>query len=136
MRICYALSSWCKRIRALLYKIFGLNKDLHILDIGCGTGQYAKEMLDLGVGRMSLIDVSTDMLKAAKRKLANAIEQGRVQCLRTIKAPPLPLYSDCFDVILMTATESEFSGLVQSFQMFPSQHKHRINQLRTDKQNN
>ncbi|WAR28464.1 hypothetical protein MAR_014168 [Mya arenaria] len=50
-------------------------QDLHILDIGCGTGQYAKEMLDLGVGRISLIDASPDMLNAAKYKLANEIEQ-------------------------------------------------------------
>ncbi|XP_052784473.1 demethylmenaquinone methyltransferase-like isoform X2 [Mya arenaria] len=78
-------------------------QDLHILDIGCGTGQYAKEMLDLGVGRISLIDASPDMLNAAKYKLANEIEQGRVQCLETIKAPPLPFNSDCFDVILLTA---------------------------------
>ncbi|WAR00200.1 hypothetical protein MAR_024572 [Mya arenaria] len=60
-------------------------------------------MLDLGVGRMSLIDASPDMLNAAKRKLANENEQGRVQCLRTIKAPPLPFNSDCFDVILLNA---------------------------------
>ncbi|WAR31926.1 hypothetical protein MAR_034468, partial [Mya arenaria] len=47
--------------------------DLHILDVGCGTGLYAKAMLDHGVGRMSLIDASQDMLNVASSKLATEV---------------------------------------------------------------
>ncbi|XP_052780698.1 demethylmenaquinone methyltransferase-like isoform X2 [Mya arenaria] len=76
-------------------------KDLHILDVGCGTGLYGKALLDLGLGKMSLIDASKDMLSVASNKLATYIEQGCVLSLDHYQTPPLPYQNGSFDVVLL-----------------------------------
>jgi SAM-dependent methyltransferase len=48
-----------------------------LLDAGCGTGNYAQALLP-HVRRVEALDRSTGMLEVAARKLAGAIEDGRV----------------------------------------------------------
>ena len=40
-----------------------------MLDAGCGTGRYSKDLIDLGVGKITLLDQSLTMLEIAKEKL-------------------------------------------------------------------
>ncbi|XP_045208860.2 uncharacterized protein LOC123560763 [Mercenaria mercenaria] len=62
--------------------------DLRILHAGCGTGNYEKSLLDIGVGQMALLELSSEMLKTAKDKLNNYIECGKVTDVAECTMPP------------------------------------------------
>lgn len=51
--------------------------DMTLLDAGCGTGNYARALLP-HVRRIEALDRSAGMLAVAGRKLADAVEDGRV----------------------------------------------------------
>jgi ubiquinone/menaquinone biosynthesis C-methylase UbiE len=60
-----------------------------VLDAGCGTGNYAGALLP-HVGRIEAVDRYAGMLAVARRKLARAVEGGRVVLhLGSIDALPL-----------------------------------------------
>ena len=60
-----------------------------VLDTGCGTGNYARALLP-HVGRIEALDRSAGMLEVARRKLADAIKDGRVVLHRgSIDALPI-----------------------------------------------
>lgn len=64
--------------------------DMTLLDAGCGTGNYARALLP-HVLRIEALDRSAGMLEVAGRKLADAVEDGRVVLHRgSIEAPSLP----------------------------------------------
>ncbi|XP_045189764.2 demethylmenaquinone methyltransferase-like isoform X2 [Mercenaria mercenaria] len=75
-------------------------KDTHVLDAGCGTGNYAKDLIDYGVGHVSLIDASTGMLEKAKDKLKGAEYARKVVDIVDSKIPPLPFPDETFDAVL------------------------------------
>jgi ubiquinone/menaquinone biosynthesis C-methylase UbiE len=63
--------------------------DMTLLDAGCGTGNYASALLP-HVARIEALDRSAGMLEVAGRKLADAVEHGRVVLHRgSIDALPL-----------------------------------------------
>jgi ubiquinone/menaquinone biosynthesis C-methylase UbiE len=51
--------------------------EMTLLDAGCGTGNYARALLD-HVARIEAVDLSDKMLEVARAKLAGAIASGRV----------------------------------------------------------
>ncbi|MDP9138189.1 MAG: methyltransferase domain-containing protein [Pseudomonadota bacterium] len=55
------------RIAALLGK-FAANRDLHILDVGCGTGAGGKALRELGFAVVDGLDLSPGMLAVARRR--------------------------------------------------------------------
>lgn len=75
-------------------------QDLHVLDAGCGTGNYAKALLDFGVGSVTLLDASRGMLDKAREKLADEIASGRVKEVVETAMPPLPFPDASFDVVM------------------------------------
>lgn len=75
-------------------------KDLHVLDAGCGTGNYAKALLDFGVGNITLLDASRGMLDKVREKLASEIASGRVKEVVETTMPPLPFPDATFDVVM------------------------------------
>lgn len=77
-------------------------KDIHVLDAGCGTGQYAKALIDLGVGKLSLLDASTEMLDIAKEKLKESIEKKVIDIVIHAKLPELPFKDVMFDAVLFS----------------------------------
>lgn len=77
-------------------------KDLHVLDAGCGTGNYAKALIDYGVGKMTLMDGSPHMLEKAKEKLKDEIDKKVVDQVIEAKMPPLPFADGSFDVVLFS----------------------------------
>lgn len=52
-----------------ILKHIGNNKDVQILEIGCGYGRYTKTMLDLGYKNIKGIDISSEQIAYAKGKL-------------------------------------------------------------------
>lgn len=74
-------------------------KDLHILDAGCGTGHYAKDLLDLGLGKISLLDASPEMLQIAEKKLKDYITKKSVD-ITMAKLPDFPFDDSTFDGVM------------------------------------
>ena len=81
-------------------------QDLHVLDAGCGTGNYAKALIEFGVGKITLLDASKDMLAVAKEKLKAEIDSGIVDKVVEAKMPPLPFEDGSFDVVLFSLVGS------------------------------
>jgi SAM-dependent methyltransferase len=60
-----------------------------LLDAGCGTGNYARALIDR-VARIEAVDLSAEMIEVAQAKLADAIAAGRAALHRApIDALPL-----------------------------------------------
>lgn len=75
-------------------------KDIHVLDAGCGTGNYTKALLDYGIGSITMLDASAGMLEKAKVKLAAAIASGQVREVVHMSMPPLPFPDTSFDAVM------------------------------------
>jgi ubiquinone/menaquinone biosynthesis C-methylase UbiE len=73
--------------------------EMTVLDAGCGTGNYARALL-LHVARIEALDRSAGMLEVARRKLADAVEDGRV-ILHPGSIDALPLADASVDGIMI-----------------------------------
>lgn len=70
-------------------------KDLHILDLGCGSGWYAEQLTKAG-GIVTAIDISARMVELTTQRL-----QGKGQVIRADLEKPLDfLASNSFDLII------------------------------------
>ncbi|KAK3086398.1 hypothetical protein FSP39_017873 [Pinctada imbricata] len=76
-------------------------KDLHVLDIGCGTGNYSVALLQHGVGKVTLADANRGMLKKAKEKLELGNHLHTVVDIREAVLPSLPFQDQTYDAIMM-----------------------------------
>ncbi|XP_045206604.2 uncharacterized protein LOC123558820 [Mercenaria mercenaria] len=77
-------------------------KDVHLLDAGCGTGNYAKALIGYGVGKVTLMDASSGMLRQARAKLVDAIAENTVVSIIKNKLPEMPFGDGTFDVVLFS----------------------------------
>ena len=71
-----------------------------MLDAGCGTGHFAQSLINIGIGKMTLLDASSEMLTVAKENLNDAITKNVVDAVVTAKLPKLPFAEETFDVVL------------------------------------
>ena len=83
-------------IRPLLDSIHLADAD--ILDAGCGTGRYMRQLLEKGPRRLVGLDFSPRMLDIARRKFAS---NGSLHFVNA-SLPKLPFQSSRFDFILST----------------------------------
>ncbi len=75
-----------------------------VLDAGCGSGRVTQEVLDrLPEANVVALDGSQQMLDEAARRLAPAVDAGRVTFVHADLAKPLPL-DHPVDAIVSTAT--------------------------------
>ena len=104
---------------------------IRVLDAGCGTGNYAKELLDAGVGHVDLLDANDAMLNIARTKLKAYVEDGRATIVNHhLPSIPYPDKSfDCvmflfvlhhldkhdFDHILKTGEEPSYPNMTQAY---------------------
>ena len=86
-------------------------QDVYVLDAGCGTGHYAKELVDMGVGKLCLLDASSEMLNIAKHKLEDKIKQNVVDAIIKAKLPDLPFDDGTFDVVMFNHVSTKYSFL-------------------------
>jgi ubiquinone/menaquinone biosynthesis C-methylase UbiE len=73
--------------------------DMTLLDAGCGTGNYARALLP-HVARIEALDRSAGMLEVARRKLTDAVEDGRV-VLHQGSIDALPLADASVDGVMI-----------------------------------
>ena len=76
---------------------------MHVLDAGCGTGNYTKALIKHGVDKVTLLDACAEMLNKARDKLRDAIDQKVIENIVEAKMPPLPFDDGSFDVVLFSA---------------------------------
>ena len=94
---------------------------IHLLDAGCGSGNYSKAFLDNGIGKVSCFDASEGMLSKAKNKLSVYIANKKVVEIKQGFLPKIP-YEDCiFDAVTFVQVlhhidtpESNFANLKAS----------------------
>ena len=87
---------------------FEIFQDLHVLDAGCGTGHHAKLLVEMGVGKLTLVDASPEMLSIAKLQLKDAIKQNVVNAVIEAKLPDLPFEDGIFDAVMFNNVSSLF----------------------------
>lgn len=84
----------------LLEELIDVNTGDSVLDVGCGTGIFSRDILNLGV-QLTGIDISQKMLAIAAHRLADYPFRGIVADMNR-----LPFQNDCFDKSFsMTAIE-------------------------------
>src|SRR5215207_6402945 len=70
-----------------------------VLDAGCGTGNYARAMLDY-VDRIEAVDMNPGMLAVAERKLARPLAEGRIS-FHSARIDALPFEDEVFDGVMI-----------------------------------
>lgn len=68
---------------------------IHMLEAGCGTGNYSLALIENGIGKLTLLDASAGMLEKAKSKLSKY--KDRVVEVRQHLLPHIPFAVETFD---------------------------------------
>ena len=66
------------------------------MDAGCGTGLYTEALLEYGVGKFTLLDVSAKMLAYARVKLRDAVNKKIVEDIVQANLPNIPFDDGSF----------------------------------------
>ncbi|MEM5778217.1 MAG: class I SAM-dependent methyltransferase [Candidatus Aenigmatarchaeota archaeon] len=85
------------------------DKNIKILDLGCGTGRCLKVLRDNGFKKLFGIDISSKMLSKAKSKLSNS-----AILLKHDFRTKLPFETNYFDIILIAGNTLTSGGLIES----------------------
>ena len=67
--------------------------------MGSGTGQHSKALLNMGLGEITLLDASPEMLTVAKEKLGKYTKYKKAHIIEAT-FPPFPFKDDAFDAIM------------------------------------
>ncbi len=59
--------------RPAMFSLIGDVRDKHVLDVGCGSGDYAEYLLDNGASRVVGVDCSPKMLEIARSRLGGRV---------------------------------------------------------------
>ena len=74
-------------------------EDLVLVDAGCGTGNYTRQLASR-VGRVEAVDLNAGMLEQARSKLAQAEAEGRV-VFHQASIEALPLGDETADAVML-----------------------------------
>ena len=103
--------------RASIRLAGGMPQGGYGLDLGCGTGDYLREMLDSSDGKAAVtgVDFTVEMLEIARRRLSAEIERGQVE-LVTGDASDLSFLPDArFDMVTAGFTLRNLTDLARAF---------------------
>lgn len=94
-----------------------VDKNAHILDLGCGTGIMTELLSKEGFSNFTLVDFSKNMLAQAKKKL-RGIEKIKYECMDITKKLPKGKFDVVLSVMLLNTfnekiTDSILSRLVR-----------------------
>ena len=88
-----------------------IKPDHHILDVGCGTGNYIRRIAPV-VKKVTGIDYNEEMLKRAKQKVIN---MKNVDLVRGSLMDKLPFEDNTFDLILINQVLHHLDSDVDNF---------------------
>jgi SAM-dependent methyltransferase len=83
--------------RPAVLEVLGAVDGLAVLDLGCGPGLYAEELIARGAGRVVGVDGSAEMIRLASQRLAGPVE---FHC-QDLQAPLAWACDGEFDVAVM-----------------------------------
>lgn len=98
----FFIKPWLRNIQKKVVSNIPLNKNLKILDIGCGTGDSLLFLSELNHPNLFGVDISENMLKVAKKKLNNKA------ILKIAEVENLPFNKYTFDYVLCTEAFHHF----------------------------
>jgi demethylmenaquinone methyltransferase/2-methoxy-6-polyprenyl-1,4-benzoquinol methylase len=93
-------------------KLTGVDKDTILLDVACGTGDFSKSAMKLGVNNVFGADLSINMLKLSNKKISES--KGLVQCV----GEDLPFKDESFTNITVAFGVRNFYNISQAFNAF------------------
>jgi ubiquinone/menaquinone biosynthesis C-methylase UbiE len=108
------VSSFQHRTQALVVGQMRVEKGMHMLDLGCGTGTATLEIASRleGSGKVIGLDLSEKMLEQAERKLA---ELGYTNVAFVLQSASELDYDGCFDYVLSTNAFHHFADKQELF---------------------
>ena len=74
-------------------------QNIPLLDAGCGTGQHAEALLKMGIGEITLLDASPEMLTVAAENVGQYVKHKRAHIVEAV-IPPLPFQDNSFDAVM------------------------------------
>ena len=97
-------------IKAFLLDTISKRDDITLVDFGGGTGRWA-QILDqyLNNSHIIIVDLSSDMLSVARKKVASGIFKNKVTLINSDMAQVDELKSDSIDYIISTYNPLSFS---------------------------
>ena len=106
--------SFQSRTQSLVLEKMRIEKGMHVLDLGCGTGTVTLEIASRleGTGRVVGLDLSERMLGEAERKLA---ELGYTNVEFVLGRASVLGYKACFDYVLSTNAFHHFGDKEEVF---------------------
>jgi ubiquinone/menaquinone biosynthesis C-methylase UbiE len=113
------LPIWSRRFGRLLLRDLALPPKAMVLDVGCGTGYPALEILAKmdGEGRIIAIDPSSPMLDEARNK-AGRLSGKRIFFRSEAAAPRLAFADDVYDLVVCNAGLDEFEDAERAVREF------------------
>merc|ERR1712137_487357 len=76
------------------------NNSLQILDFGCGTGRFARELVQKGAESVHGVDVESKMIEFAKAKVEESGYQDRISLQHLEKLDASELDADKYDCVV------------------------------------
>ena len=106
--------SFQSRTQSLVLEKMRIEKGMHVLDLGCGTGTATLEIASRleGTGRVVGLDLSEKMLGEAERKLA---ELGYTNVEFVLGRASVLGYEACFDYVVSTNAFHHFGDKEEVF---------------------
>ncbi len=80
-----------------------INKDSHILDLGCGEGRAIIELFEKGYDAITGTDINAQSLNNAVKRLKTHAPAGNLPQLAVSDAYSLPFRNECFDCVVTHA---------------------------------
>ncbi|MDB4964584.1 MAG: SAM-dependent methyltransferase [Myxococcales bacterium] len=113
------LPIWSRRFGKLLLRDLALPPKAMVLDVGCGTGYPALEILQKmdAEGRIIAIDASSPMLDEARLK-AGRLSGKRIFFRSENAAPKLAFATDVYDLVVCNAGLDEFDDPERAIKEF------------------
>lgn len=95
------------------------SKPLRILDVGAGSAQFTQELVQAG-HRITICDVSQNMLDFARERMKPAIESGQVTLIHASLQDLPEKISERFDLVMFHAVLEWLAEPVSGLEILPS----------------
>ena len=103
---------WHRPFRSWVLASAGMEKESSVLDVGCGSGLYIKEILKRGCARADGVDISAESVAVALKR--TSVYRDRCTIM-TAPADDLPFDSEAYDVVLAADTVIYWDDIHSAF---------------------